>query len=381
MASLRKLNLLYPFASQMSIAPISALAGASRQISSASSESSPQTKPPKRVVFISQSSDVFSNLAFEDWLYKNWSFERKEVLFLWRNSPCVVIGRHQNPWVEANLEYLSTAGVPVARRNSGGGTVYHDHGNLNASFFTARNRYDRRRNLEVLCRALNEDFGVQADINARDDIVVEGSYKVSGTAAKLGRTSAYHHCTLLVNTDKAQLRLALQGDKSIDSKATSSVSSPVKNLAELNGHVCVEKLIGAVGRQFLAGAQHGCSNGYTLVNPTEDWFPGLSACREGLESDAWLYGMTPRFTVARTLPLAAHAAARVTVQSYHGKIESIECPESTSEDVRSAVGEVSAALVGEPFSMDVFNELAQRLRLASPPQQHQQQQRRSSNAF
>ena len=41
---------------------------------------------------------------------------------------------------------------------------------------------------------------------------------------------------------------------------------------------------------------------------------GLDACREGLASDKWLYGMTPRFSVARTLPLGGHAAARVNVQ-------------------------------------------------------------------
>lgn len=97
-------------------------------------------KAPKRTVFISQSSDVFANLALEDWLYKNWSFERRNVLLLWRNSPCVVIGRHQNPQVEANLLYLESAGVPLARRGSGGGAVYHDHGNLNCTFFTTRDR-------------------------------------------------------------------------------------------------------------------------------------------------------------------------------------------------------------------------------------------------
>lgn len=107
---------------------------------SKNSKSTNSVKPPKRVVFISQSTDVFSNLAFEDWLYKNWSFEKRNILFLWRNSPCVVIGRHQNPHVEANLQYLESAGVPVARRSSGGGTVYHDEGNLNCTFFTTRDR-------------------------------------------------------------------------------------------------------------------------------------------------------------------------------------------------------------------------------------------------
>lgn len=33
--------------------------------------------------------------------------------------------------------------------------------------------------------------------------------QISGTAAKLGRLNAYHHCTLLVNSDKNNLREAL----------------------------------------------------------------------------------------------------------------------------------------------------------------------------
>jgi lipoyltransferase 1 len=34
--------------------------------------------------------------------------------------------------------------------------------------------------------------------------------QISGTAAKLGRPNAYHHCTLLVDVDKAKLRSALR---------------------------------------------------------------------------------------------------------------------------------------------------------------------------
>ena len=37
---------------------------------------------PVRQVFISQSSDVFSNLALEDWLYRHHDFEHKRLLLL-----------------------------------------------------------------------------------------------------------------------------------------------------------------------------------------------------------------------------------------------------------------------------------------------------------
>lgn len=38
-------------------------------------------KDPIRQVFISQSTDVFSNLALEDWIYKNHDFDHKVSRF------------------------------------------------------------------------------------------------------------------------------------------------------------------------------------------------------------------------------------------------------------------------------------------------------------
>lgn len=53
----------------------------------------------------------------------------KPLLLLYRDDPCVVIGRHQNPWKEVNLAALrERPGVPLIRRRSGGGTVYHVRG-------------------------------------------------------------------------------------------------------------------------------------------------------------------------------------------------------------------------------------------------------------
>ena len=70
-----------------------------------------------RQVFISQSNDVFTNLALEDWLYRHHDFAHKHLLLLWRNQPCVVIGRHQNPWMESNVPFLRENNINLARRN------------------------------------------------------------------------------------------------------------------------------------------------------------------------------------------------------------------------------------------------------------------------
>ena len=132
----------------------------------------------QRTVWVSASQNIFSNLALEDWMYKNMTFETESVLLLWRNSPCVVIGRHQNPWVECNVTGARANGVQVVRRNSGGGAVYHDLGNMCISFFTARELYARKENLQLITDAVTRSWPVDLEINGRDDILLDQQYKV-----------------------------------------------------------------------------------------------------------------------------------------------------------------------------------------------------------
>lgn len=311
-------------------------------------------KSIKKSVFISQSTDVFTNLALEDWFYRNDNFASHHMLLLWRNDPCVVIGRHQNPWIEHNVQLAEKRGIALARRNSGGGTVYHDSGNLNLTFFTPRERYDRKYNLGIITRALYREWGVKADINKREDIVVEGNYKVSGTAAKLGRPNAYHHCTLLVNVNKSALSLTLERkEDGIETNATVSTRSPVKNLIDVNSHICMDKLINAIGWEYLRtkpliledGGQDFIQQqkGFQFINPTEDWFPGLDELASEFRSWDWNYGKTPKFSVTRELDLVAQDSKvhrfELTLEIQNGIIEEIKM-------------RLPAGLVSNDFSQD-----------------------------
>ncbi|XP_046383087.1 lipoyltransferase 1, mitochondrial isoform X2 [Ischnura elegans] len=266
-------------------------------------------------VLISQSSDIFTNLALEDWIYRHFDFSKHHVLLLWRNSPCVVVGRHQNPWAEANVSRLSEAGIPIARRNSGGGTVYHDGGNLNLTFFTPRGRYNRRSNLELIGRALNSEFGIRTTVSPREDILIEGDYKISGTAAKLGQPNAYHHCTLLVNVNMPNLHDSMhKEDDGIHTNATRSLPSPVRNLSEVCSGLTVDHVLAAVGREFLRsdaknlGTGVVSRRGFQLINPAESWFPGLEKLRQEMSSWAWRFGKTPKFDVTRTFTIPRELA-------------------------------------------------------------------------
>lgn len=271
----------------------------------------------RKSVFISQSTDVFTNLALEDWFYRNYEFTDRHVLLLWRNDPCVVYGRHQNPWKECNVRAAEKRGIALARRNSGGGTVYHDNGNLNLSFFTPRDRHNRKYNLQIITRALFREWRLKSVIDEHDDIVVEGDYKISGTAAKLGRPNAYHHCTLLVGVDKDNLNLALERkEDDIITNATTSVYSPMKNLLDVNSNIGIDKLITAIGKEYLrTNALVLKDGGYKLlqkqmgfqfINPSEGWFPGLDKLTNDFRSWCWNFGKTPKFTVTRAFEVTAH---------------------------------------------------------------------------
>ena len=83
-----------------------------------------------RSVTILTSTDPWTNLATERFLFERLG-AGDHRLVLWRNDPCVVIGRHQNPWQECDLARMAADGIPLVRRTSGGGTVYHDPGNIN----------------------------------------------------------------------------------------------------------------------------------------------------------------------------------------------------------------------------------------------------------
>lgn len=138
----------------------------------------PVTRCHQYEVLVSTSDKIYTNLALEEWLYKNRDLTKSSVLLLWKNKPCVVIGRHQNPWLECNVPDAVAMAVDVVRRGSGGGAVYHDEGNLNCAFIADRCRYDRRRNLDFVISAIKTRWDIDLEVNSRDDIILDKMYKV-----------------------------------------------------------------------------------------------------------------------------------------------------------------------------------------------------------
>lgn len=129
----------------------------------------------KKSVFISQSTDPFTNLALENWIYKNFDLNNHHVLMFYYNESSVLIGNNQNPWVEANVTGLTDItdnGTQLARRVGGGSAMYNDKGILNMTFFTPRSRYDYNYNMEVIARAIFRNFNLKAKISHKNNLIV-----------------------------------------------------------------------------------------------------------------------------------------------------------------------------------------------------------------
>ncbi len=158
-------------------------------------------------VLFSKSNDIFVNLSLEDWIYHNIDLNNKKILLLWTNKPSIVIGRHQNPWRECYVNRCIHNNIEIVRRNSGGGTVYHDFQNLNISFLSSKKLYNRKNNLIIIKDMLSKKFNIECEISKREDLVLKQTgNKISGTASKLGSTNSYHHCTLLIDVDLNRMK-------------------------------------------------------------------------------------------------------------------------------------------------------------------------------
>ncbi len=185
-------------------------------------------------LYTSLQRDPFFHLAVEEWLLRD---SGETAFFLYQNRPSVVMGRFQNPWLECDLAWMKSQNVDLVRRPSGGGTVWHDEGNVNFCWVGALAGFHKDKALQVVQDRLAK-LGVIVSINARHDLVVpqsDGSTrKVSGSAYKQTKDRALHHGTLLINGDLTKLNRALASPhKLTETRSIASVRSVVMNLDTL----------------------------------------------------------------------------------------------------------------------------------------------------
>lgn len=238
--------------------------------------------------FFSPFQNAYHNIALEYHLIHNFS---DEFLILYINRPSVIIGKHQNAFSEANFNFIKKNEIPIVRRISGGGTVYHDQGNLNISIITNRSKINMQSFLFPIILFLKQ-FDINVTQNEKYDILINQK-KVTGTAAHIFKNRSLQHGTLLINTSINFLNESLKSEReNFISNSISSKPSVVTNLLfELKHSYTFENIVFQL-KDFLCNHYHIQKE---LTINESDILTIESLVQNKFSVWEWNYGYSPAF--------------------------------------------------------------------------------------
>ena len=240
--------------------------------------------------------DPALNLALEEQLCLSLPEGHPGWFLLWQNGPSVIVGRHQCTMDEVNMPFVTARNIPVVRRMTGGGAVYHDTGNLNFSLIshagaiTDGGRLDFGRFLGPVVAALAR-LGVDARLSGRNDLEVDGR-KISGSGQRVWRGRVLHHGTLLVRADVDTMMAVLTPDEAkIRAKGVASVRSRVTNIAD---HWRRGTTLDDLRRELVAA----CADGQGTPS-AEDMAAATALAETKYRRWDWNFGASPPYTEER----------------------------------------------------------------------------------
>lgn len=195
--------------------------------------------------------DPAVGLAIEEILLDSVRQEGVETIRVWINEGAVILGRSQPIAAEVDEAQAQELGIPVLRRISGGGTVYHYPGNLNVSAFL-RNRPGLSDVASVFqffgCTLSNALADLVPDLHAEDNGLIVDGLKVGGAAQAHRGIAILYHTTLLIQPSPVpmeQLLLAMR--PGYHSEGIPSRPRPTTSLSEyLASFIKPEELVKSI---------------------------------------------------------------------------------------------------------------------------------------
>ena len=238
-----------------------------------------------------KNTDPYFCLAAEEYLLKNFA---EDIFMLWQSENAVVVGKHQNAMAEINHRFVHENNIAVCRRISGGGTVFHDVGNVNFTFIKnvkSPAEISFKLFTAPVVNALAK-LGITATTSGRNDLLIEG-LKISGNAEHVYKNRVLHHGTLLFNSDLKNLGQAIKVvPGKYEGKAVQSNRSPVANISQfLKTPMATEEFI-----QFLLDVQLENPEN-TIYELTETDFLNIEKLStEKFQTWEWNFGYSPKYT-------------------------------------------------------------------------------------
>lgn len=238
-----------------------------------------------------KSTNPYFNLAAEEYVLTNFS---DDCFMLWRNAKSVIIGKNQNAIAEINREYVNEHNIPVVRRLSGGGTVFHDLGNVNFTFIT--NDTDDFVNFgkftEPIIGVLKDKLNINAELSGRNDLTID-SKKFSGNAQYNYKSRVLHHGTLLFSSSIENISGSLNVKPiKLQSKGVKSVKSRVTNISShLESPLSIEEFIDLTMNYVKENSLDG-----EIYEFTENDLSNIEKLKNDKYSTwEWNYGKSPKY--------------------------------------------------------------------------------------
>ncbi len=250
-------------------------------------------------LIVSRSLCPYFHLAAEAYFLQQ---SNENILLIWQSESAVVSGKHQNICAEINYKFCKENNILPARRLSGGGTVFHDMGNINFTFIkNIETEMDKAVNykqfLEPIRKTLSS-LGIETTYSHRDDLLLDGK-KISGNAQHIfqQKKRVLHHGTLLYNCQLTNLSNALHSEGQYEDKAVKSVRSLVTNIKEYHNFGETQdflvKFINELSTSFGA-AQFLSENETQRIDQIK---------KEKFEQEEWILGYSPKYIHRRSVSL------------------------------------------------------------------------------
>lgn len=305
----------------------------------------------------SPSQNAYFNIASEEYLLKKFSTE--DIFLLYVNAPSIIVGKFQNTLAEINLDYVREKDIKVVRRMSGGGTVYHDLGNLNFSFHTLLGQNDFGDFSFFTQPVLNmlNGLGVPAILQGRNDLLVDGK-KFSGNAKLARHGKMIQHGTILLDSEMEVLGEALKVNplKFID-KAIKSNRSRVTNLINyLPKETTTNDLKKLLTEEIMKN--NPAAERYEL---TEEDLQGIQQLMdEKYETWDWNFGFSPNYNFQKAIKVPA-GFIEVHLDVVHGIIEKAKI--FGDFFASTPIEELEEILLGQKHDVSTLKELFSKINL------------------
>jgi len=270
--------------------------------------------------FISSSHQPAFNLATEEYLLKNYE---EDFFFLYSNCPALIVGKHQNTLAEINLEKTEEENIPVVRRLSGGGTVFHDEGNLNYCFIKKGEKgklVDFQKYSQPIIDTLQK-LSVDAKFEGKSDLTIDGK-KFSGNASHVFKSKIMQHGTMLFSSDLKRLNQLLKVNPlKFKDRGIRSIRSHVTNISDyLSSPLSLDAFSKLIIEELRSNFPD--AKAFELNNSDKEKIEVLMT--EKYNNWEWNYGYSPNYSFEKLSNFPGGNILEVKLKIEKGLIQKVE---------------------------------------------------------